>query len=247
MPRTTDLRTRALENVNDAIERVRSRTLEGVNEGLERTRERAVEVGLYLPLGAYVAVRDQIADLDSKRVRKLFDDLVARGQGRVEPIEKVVRRRSREFEREFDKTATEARKTVTRSSKKTAKRAEAATAKAQTKLPRVATPKRASDLPIAGYASLTADEILTEIRGLTQTDLAKIYKFEKANENRKTILDAIDARIQVLPIPTYDALTVDEIVGKLEGLDASELRTLRRYEADTKERTTILEKIDSLL
>ena len=92
-----------------------------------------------------------------------------------------------------------------------------------------------------------ASEITSELRGLTQTELAKVYKFEKAHENRRTVLDSIESKFVDLPIPTYDALTVDEINSRLEKLEASELRTVRRYEADTKERSTIIERIDSLL
>jgi hypothetical protein len=115
------------------------------------------------------------------------------------------------------------------------------------KLPRVAAPKTASELPIQGYNSLTASEVIAETRGLTQTELAKVYKFEKANQDRSSILDALESRFTELPIPTYDALTVDEITSRLEGQSESELKTLRRYEEETKARQTVLDRIDSLL
>jgi uncharacterized protein (DUF433 family) len=210
---------------------------------MPKITDRALELGLYLPLGAYARAREGLSDLSSARLQRLFDDLVGRGQERTQDITKVVRRRANRAEDVAEKTTARVQKTA----KKTVKKASAASAPATAKLPRVAAPKTASELPIASYNSLTASEILTELRGLTQTDLAKVYKFEKANENRATILDAIDSKLQVLPIATYDALTVDEISGRLEGLSETDLKALLRYEADTKNRTTIVEKIEAKL
>ncbi len=232
---------------------------------MPKITDRALELGLYLPLGAYARARKGLADLGPDRLKGLFDELVDRGQDRAQGIQTLVRRRANKAEDIAEKTTAtvqrQARKTmrkadavagettasVQRQARKTAKKASAAAAPATAKLPRVAAPKTASELPIASYNSLTASEILTELRGLTQTHLAKVYKFEKANEDRATILEAIDSRLTPLPIATYDALTVDEIAARLESLSQSDLKTLRRYETDTKNRSTILDKITAAL
>ena len=210
---------------------------------MPKITDRALELGVYLPLGAFSKAREGLSDLTPARVRRLVDDLVGRGEERTQRLTKVVRRRADAAEDVAEQTTAKVQRQV----RKTTKKASAATAAVTPKLPRVATPKTASELPIASYNSLTASEILSELRGLTQTDLAKVYKFEKAHENRSTILDAIDSKLQVLPIPTYDTLTVEEINGRLEGMSTSDLKTLRRYESDTKNRTTVIERIDSLL
>jgi hypothetical protein len=210
---------------------------------IDRIRSRAIEAGVYLPLGAYAAVRDGITDLDRKRVRKLVTELAGRGQERLEPLEKLVRRRSNDVTREVGKRTAEASSTA----RKAAGRAVAAADTIAPKLPRVAVPRSVRDLPITGYASLTVSEITSRLKGLTQTDLARIYKFERANESRSTLLETIEGRFVELPIPTYDALTAEEVVERLEKLDASELKTIRSYEDETKSRSTVLEKIDSLL
>lgn len=207
-----------------------------ITERLEDVRTRAVELGVYLPLGAYAKVRDQISDLNRQRLQSLFQDLIDRGQVRLQPVERTVRRRGNDAQES-------ARSTV----KKTAKRAQAVSAAVAPKLPRVAAPKSASDLPISGYNSLTAADIVSRLQGLTQTDLARVYKYEQANEDRSTILEAIDSKLIDLPITTYDALTVDEIVSRLDKLSQKELKLIRRYEQDTKARSTILEKLDSLV
>jgi hypothetical protein len=215
----------------------------GTPQTIDKVKERALELGVYLPLGAYARVRDEISGLDAPQMRKVYTDLIDRGQKRVATMEGIVRRRSRAAESKVQATGTRAKK-ATRS---TSKKAAAASSTIAPKLPRVAAPRRASELPITGYGSLTAGEIVTRLRGLTQTELAKVYKYEQAHENRNTILDAIERRFVELPIPTYDALTVEEINGKLDKLSAKELRTIRSYESEAKDRTSVIERIDSLL
>ena len=214
-----------------------------MNERIDTVRSRAVEIGVYLPLGAYARVRDEIADLDRKQLRKLFDGLIDRGQQRLEPIEKIVRRRGNDVQKAAEETTKDAR----RAASKASKRATAASAQIAPRLPRVAAPRSASELPIAGYKSLTASDIVSRLQGLTQTELAKVYKYEQANDARRTILDAIEAKLVDLPIPTYDALNIEELTPRLENLSKDELKTVRRYESDTKARSTVIERIDSLL
>lgn len=210
---------------------------------MPKITDRALELGLYLPLGAYSRAVEGLSDLTATRVRKMVGEFVDRGEERTQAVTKVVRRRANKVEDVAETAAAKTQKQV----RKTVKKASAATAPATAKMPRVAAPKTASELPIASYNSLTASEILTELKGLTQTQLAKVYKFEKANEGRATILEAIDSRLTPLPIATYDALTVEEINGRLDKLSESDLKTIRRYEADTKNRATVLDKIDTLL
>jgi hypothetical protein len=212
-------------------------------ESLGTIRERALELGVYLPLGAYSKVKDELSDLNSRRIRKAFDGLIERGEDRMQPVERLVRRRTRQAEDKIEDVQRE----VVKTARKTTKRAEAAADNVAPKLPRVAAPKKASELAIKSYASLTASEIVAELSGLTQTELAKVYKWERSHENRRTVLDSIESKFVELPIPTYDALTVDEINERLDKLETNELKTIRRYEEGSKNRVTILDRIDSLI
>ena len=213
------------------------------SQTIDRVRDRALELGVYLPLGAYSAVRDEIVELDGKRVRKLYEGLIDRGQNRIDDAQKILKVRTRGLRRQAKDTAADVQSTT----RKATKRATTAANNIAPKLPRVAAPKTASELPIQGYNSLTASEIVTRLKSLTQTELAKVYKFESAHEGRQTILEAIDSKLITLPITTYDALTVDEIATRLERLSEDELKTIRRYENDTKARAGVLDKIDSFL
>jgi hypothetical protein len=95
-------------------------------ERLDKVRARAVEIGVYLPLGAYARARDQIADVSRKDVEKLFDDFVDRGQDRLATLEKRLRRGARTTRRDAEKTAAGAKKTTRKTSKKTTSRAKTA-------------------------------------------------------------------------------------------------------------------------
>ncbi|MEA2460059.1 MAG: hypothetical protein QOH90_236 [Actinomycetota bacterium] len=229
-----------------------------VTEAVENVRTKAVEYGVYLPVGAYARVIDGISDINRPRIRKTIVDtpprirqtiidLVDVGQDRVEPVERRIRRRANSVEAQIRSTTRRTASDVSKTARKTASRAEAAVDTVAPKLPRVATPKKAADLPIKRYNSLTANEIVAESKGLTQTELAKVYKFERANENRSTVLQAIESHFTQLPIPTYDALTVAQINERIEGLSQDELKIVRRYEEDTKARTTVLEKLETLI
>ncbi len=50
-----------------------------------------------------------------------------------------------------------------------------------------------------------------------------------------------------LPIEDYDALTVHEVISRLEGLPPEELQAVRSYEVKHKNRKTLLRKLDTKL
>lgn len=208
---------------------------------MEKVRDRAVEVGVYLPLGAYCKLKDTVSGIDRRKVKKTYEDFIDRGEDRVKPIERKVTARFKELRADTKQTATKATK------RGKAAAAKAAPKMAAPKMPRVAAPANSSGLAIAKYGDLTVGEIKARLSGLTQTDLAKVYKYERSNQNRSTVLGAVEGKLIELPIPTYDALTVEEINGRLDGLTEKEIATLKAYEADTKARQTVLERMDSKL
>ena len=50
------------------------------------------------------------------------------------------------------------------------------------------------DLPISGYATMTAVEVIPLLAELDETELAAIETFERANRNRTTVLNRIRQR-----------------------------------------------------
>jgi hypothetical protein len=186
---------------------INTASVERLRGGVDRFVSKAVDATVHLPLGIYDRTREELGDVDAKRLRKSFEglleDFIDRGQDRVKPLERRLKREGRRAEAEISEAVDKAQRT-TRETKKTAKRT---TPRAQ-KTARKTTRRPSGPRPQRVAAARTAGD---------------------------------------LPIASYGSLTADEIVDRLDKLDESELKTIRRYESETKMRSTVLERIDSLL
>lgn len=185
---------------------INTASVERLRGGVDRFVSKAVDATVHLPLGIYDRTREELGDVDAKRLRKTFEglleDFIDRGQNRVKPLERRLKREGRKAEAEISEAVDKAQGT-TRETKETAKRT---TTRAQ-KTGRQTTGRPSGPRP-RRVAARAAGE---------------------------------------LPIASYGTLTADEIVDGLDKLDESELKSIRRYESETKMRSTVLERIDSLL
>jgi ferritin-like metal-binding protein YciE len=98
-----------------------------------------------------------------------------------------------------------------------------------------------SDLAIANYDSLSADEIQAKLSELSQIDLAKISAYERKHQNRSTITSRIDSLQGDEPWPGYDELSVDEVRAVLSEGDESRVKAARSYERKHKDRAGVLQ------
>ena len=96
------------------------------------------------------------------------------------------------------------------------------------------------DLAIGRYDSLTADEIIGRLTGLSQVDLAKVAAYERKHENRSTVLGRIDSLQGNEPWPGYDELTADEVRAVLADADDDRIGEVRAYERGHKNRAGVL-------
>lgn len=99
----------------------------------------------------------------------------------------------------------------------------------------------ADDLAIANYDSLTVEEIVGKLNGLSQEELRRIEEFETKNANRSTILKKIGGLRTQEPWPGYDSLTVPEIRSELENAPESRLTKVREYERSHKNRSSVID------
>jgi hypothetical protein len=53
--------------------------------------------------------------------------------------------------------------------------------------------------------------------------------------------------VSTLSIPGFDTLSASQVVQRLDGLNRTELVSVRTYEASTRGRRTILSRVDQLL
>jgi ferritin-like metal-binding protein YciE len=98
-----------------------------------------------------------------------------------------------------------------------------------------------SDLAIANYDSLSADEIQDKLSELSQIDLAKVNAYERKNQNRSTITSRIDSLQANEPWPGYDELAVDEVRAVLSEGDEARVKAVRSYERKHKNRAGVLQ------
>jgi len=97
-----------------------------------------------------------------------------------------------------------------------------------------------SDLAIASYDSLTADEIASRLASLSQIDLAKIDSYERRHQNRTTVLERVSSLRGNEPWPGYDELTVAEVKAVLSEGDEDRVRQVRAYERAHQNRAGVL-------
>ena len=98
-----------------------------------------------------------------------------------------------------------------------------------------------SDLAIANYDSLSADEIQDKLTELSQIDLAKVNAYERKHQNRSTITSRIGTLQADEPWPGYDELAVDEVRAVLSEGDETRVKAVRSYERKHKNRAGVLQ------
>jgi ferritin-like metal-binding protein YciE len=96
------------------------------------------------------------------------------------------------------------------------------------------------DVPIARYDKLTADEIIGRLPELSQSELARIDAYERANENRTTVLSRIGTLRGDEPWAGYDELTAAAVVAALGDADEDRAQQVRAYERSHKNRASVL-------
>jgi ferritin-like metal-binding protein YciE len=102
----------------------------------------------------------------------------------------------------------------------------------------------ASDLPISGYDSLSADEVVSRLPELSQIDISKIDAYERRHANRKTVLDRVASLRADEPWPGYDELTVDEVRAVLADADEATTKKVADYERRHKQRQGVLDAVE---
>jgi ferritin-like metal-binding protein YciE len=99
----------------------------------------------------------------------------------------------------------------------------------------------ASDLAIANYDSLSAEEVQDKLSELSQIDLAKVNAYERKNQNRSTVTSRINSLQGDEPWPGYDELGVDEVRAVLSEGDETRVKAVRSYERKHKNRAGVLQ------
>ena len=120
------------------------------------------------------------------------------------------------------------------------------------------------DLAIEDYDSLNVKQAAQRLEELGDAEIEQIRHYEGANKNRSTLLSRVDERLEasinsghprgaegqfaeVPSIEDYDSLNVQEVREQLGGMNVEEIKELRAYEAEHKNRQTLLAHVDAVI
>ncbi|MBW3607156.1 MAG: ferritin-like domain-containing protein [Actinobacteria bacterium] len=162
----------------------------------------------------------------------------------AEETERTVRDAADETERTVRDAADETERTA----RSTAQKAKRTTARQARRVPGAAAAEGAAkgavaseeDLPISGYDSLTAEQIVKQLPALSQVDLTKVEVYERKTQDRSTVLERIEALRGDEPWPGYDEMNAAEIVERLRDGDEALATKARDHERAHKGRATVL-------
>lgn len=98
-------------------------------------------------------------------------------------------------------------------------------------------------LPFAGYDRLDAREVIDGLSDHSQVDLETIESYERSHKTRDPVLDKLRYMRGCEPMPSYDALSVEEILVALEDTDLDTIRRVRGYERKFANRAAVLDEV----
>jgi ferritin-like metal-binding protein YciE len=163
-------------------------------------------------------------------------DAVVRAEFKGQPSYDVATTGAADAVRE----AGDAAKTTAKTAKRTARQARKVPGVARAEGEIKGAVASESDLAIARYDSLTAQQIIDRLGELSQIDLAKINAYERKNQDRSTVLSRIDSLRGDEPWAGYDELTAADVQAVLSEGDDARANEVRTYERAHKNRSGVL-------
>jgi hypothetical protein len=94
-------------------------------------------------------------------------------------------------------------------------------------------------LPIAHYDQLDGKQLIPQLSQLSQVELATVEAHERSHRNRPVVLNRLRWLRGGEPLPGYDALDSDAIIGALAAADAATVKAVRSYERHHRDRREV--------
>jgi ferritin-like metal-binding protein YciE len=204
----------------------------------------ALEIATYTAIEQLArSVGDQETEKLAASIRADEEKMLKRIMGELPKLTAAVVGADVKDEPSYDVTKTgaadAARKTATKA-KRTTRQARKVPGVAQAEGQVKGAVASESDLAIAGYDKLTAEEIVAKLSDLSQIDLAKVDSYERKHQNRTTVVERITTLRGDEPWPGYDELTVSELQTALGKADDDRINAVRTYERAHKARAGVL-------
>ena len=174
-----------------------------------------------------------------REIPKLTGDVVG-AEIEGDPTYDITTTGAADAARDAGRTAVKAARTTGSVAKRTARQARKVPGVAQAEGQIKGAVASESDLAIARYDALTAEEVVSRLPDLSQIDLAKIDSYERKNENRTTVLSRITSLRGNEPWPGYDELTAADVQSALSDADDDRVKKVRTYERAHKNRASVL-------
>jgi ferritin-like metal-binding protein YciE len=167
-------------------------------------------------------------------------DAVVRAEVKGEDVYDITTTGAADAVREAGEATTAAARKTTAATKRRARQARRVPGVARAEGQVKGAVASADNLAIANYDTLTADEIVARLAGLSQIDLAKVDSYERKNQDRTTVIDRISSLRGDEPWPGYDELTAADVLAVLSEGDDDRAEQVRAYERAHKNRTSVL-------
>jgi polyhydroxyalkanoate synthesis regulator phasin len=166
----------------------------------------AITKGVIRPLNIVMLTRDRIEEVVNDAVERgrmtaedaqgIVTDLVQRGRQQTESVLGDLESLLNRSRGEVETRTTRARKGVTGAVGKVTKSAREAADPALAQADRARrTAGIGPSFPILGYDDLTAAQVQSRLDGLSAAELRKVRDYEKRNANRKSVLDAVESKL----------------------------------------------------
>jgi hypothetical protein len=94
-------------------------------------------------------------------------------------------------------------------------------------------------LPIARYDLVDGKQLIPQLSQLSQVELATVEAHERSHRDRPAVLKRLRWLRGNEPLPGYDALDSDEIVGALADADVATVKAVRSYERHHRDRRDV--------
>jgi polyhydroxyalkanoate synthesis regulator phasin len=185
---------KSVQAFRDALERSRTALESNVTVPRERIQEvvdDAVKRGRMTRSDANELVSNLVS-----RSRKATDDLIRDLEKLLDQARKEVESRTTKARKELESRSASTRRQAKRAGGKAARAARDAAERPLAEADKLRRRTGAPGPAITGYDQLTAPQVKTRLKDLNKAELRKVRTQEKRGKERKSILDAIDARLK---------------------------------------------------
>ena len=99
-------------------------------------------------------------------------------------------------------------------------------------------------LAIDRYDRLEAGAVVPRLRDLSQRELTEIENYERAHADRPEVLNKLRYLRGDEPLPSYDAMSADDVSVAMDDADLATVSKIRAYERRMRRRADVLASIE---